>query len=268
MMTRHACWMMAAALLATAGLGAGQPTEKLAEPIDKGQHVYVTGNSFQVFVDHHLAVMAEAVGIKDHVRGGNPLAVVKVDVAACNPWFTVHDKFDKSLEDLTERGLKHNPNIRILAQVSWLPYDDPLYLAKARDKTDWNARSIEEIRSMHAPYFKNAAEQVQAMNKSRGKQVVFIVPVAQAVIALREKVVAGQAPGLKTQDDLFADGIGHARPPVELLNAYCHFAVVYRRSPVGLALKGAKDEKLHRLLQELAWDAVCKEPLSGVKVAP
>jgi hypothetical protein len=52
---------------------------------------------------------------------------------------------------------------------------------------------------------------------------------------------------------------------VELLNAYCHFAVVYRRSPVGLTPKGVKDEKLHRLLQEIAWDAVIKEPLSGVK---
>jgi hypothetical protein len=53
---------------------------------------------------------------------------------------------------------------------------------------------------------------------------------------------------------------------VELLNTYCHFAVIYRQPPVGLALKGAKDEKLHRLLQELAWDAVCKEPLGGVFV--
>jgi hypothetical protein len=109
---------------------------------------------------------------------------------------------------------------------------------------------------------------VQALNKRHGKPVVFIVPVAQAVIALREKIAVGEASGLKTQDDLFSDSIGHARPPIELLNAYCHFAVVYRRSPVGLEIKGAKDQKLHRLLQELAWDAVTKEPLSGVTIAP
>lgn len=127
---------------------------------------------------------------------------------------------------------------------------------------------MKDVRSIHEAYFKNAADQVQVLNKRHGKPVVFIVPVAQAVIALREKITAGEAPGLKTQDDLFSDSIGHARPPIELLNAYCHFAVVYRRSPVGMEIKGAKDQKLHRLLQELAWDAVTKEPLSGVMVQP
>ena len=48
---------------------------------------------------------------------------------------------------------------------------------------------------------------------------------------------------------------------------------IYRRSPVGLPLPailakaGDRDEndKLNRLLQELAWDAVTHHPLSGVK---
>ncbi|MBY0525404.1 MAG: hypothetical protein K2R98_18500 [Gemmataceae bacterium] len=112
-----------------------------------------------------------------------------------------------------------------------------------------------------------------ALNKQHGKTVVFVVPVGQAVIALREKIIAGQAPGLKQQNDLFADAIGHVRMPVQVLTAYCHYAVLYRRSPVGLpfaaALKNARnpdwDEKLDRLLQELAWDAVTQHPLSGVK---
>src|SRR5205823_1071664 len=106
-----------------------------------------------------------------------------------------------------------------------------------------------------------------------GKEAVFVVPVGQAVIALREKVIAGQAPGLKEQEDLFADVIGHARPPLQLLVGYCHFAVVYRRSPVGLPVPAVlprargplREGKLNRLLQELAWEAVTRHPLSGVK---
>src|SRR5262245_61800459 len=90
-------------------------------PIDKGQHVLFIGNSFQVYCDHHLNVMATTAGIKGHVRGGDPLAAVKVDVVAANPWFRVHDKFDKGLGDLTVRALKHNPDIRVLAQLDWLP---------------------------------------------------------------------------------------------------------------------------------------------------
>ena len=58
-----------------------------------------------------------------------------------------------------------------------------------------------------------------------------------------------------------------------MLAAYCHFAVIYRRSPVGLPLPRNLanvhnlDEmnKLNRLLQELAWDAVTRHPLSGIK---
>ena len=63
------------------------------------------------------------------------------------------------------------------------------------------------------------------------------------------------------------------RPPLQALVAYCHFAVIYRRSPVGLPMPAVLarannpnwDEKLTRLLQELAWDAVTHHPLSGVK---
>jgi hypothetical protein len=54
---------------------------------------------------------------------------------------------------------------------------------------------------------------------------------------------------------------------------YCHYAVIYRKSPVGLpvpkALKVPGDaDALNRLLQELAWDAVTHHPLSGVKAEP
>jgi hypothetical protein len=77
---------------------------------------------------------------------------------------------------------------------------------------------------------------VRALNEALGKQVIFVVPVGQAVIALREKIIAGQAPGLKKQADLFTDAIGHAHPPLQVLAAYCHFAVIYRRGPVGLPL--------------------------------
>jgi hypothetical protein len=81
------------------------------------------------------------------------------------------------------------------------------------------------------------------------------------VIALREKIIAGQAPGLTQQEDLFTDELGHGKPPLQALVGYCNFAVIYRRSPVGLpvpvVLKRAKlgdqEEKLNRLLQEMAW---------------
>ena len=51
-----------------------------------------------------------------------------------------------------------------------------------------------------------------------------MVPVGQAVLALRKKIADGAAPGLAKQTDLFADPIGHARPPLAVLVAYCYYA--------------------------------------------
>ena len=46
--------------------------------------------------------MASAAGIKGHIRGGDPLAATRVDVVAANPWFRIHDKADKQLDDLVD----------------------------------------------------------------------------------------------------------------------------------------------------------------------
>lgn len=138
---------------------------------------------------------------------------------------------------------------------------------------DHNATIVAELRKQQALYSHDLEEFVGGVNQRLGKEVVFIVPVGEAAVALREKIVAGQAPGLKKQWDLFRDCWGHPQPPLQVLAAYCHFAVIYRRSPVGLPLPSvlAKasnpnwDQRLNRLLQELAWDAVIHHPQSGVK---
>jgi hypothetical protein len=76
------------------------------------------------------------------------------------------------------------------------------------------------------------------------------------------------------QWSLFRDSWGHPTAPLRVLAGYCHFAVIYRRNPVGLPMpqefvrnEDFKNEKLNRLLQELAWDAVVHHPLSGVMAA-
>lgn len=98
---------------------------------------------------------------------------------------------------------------------------------------------------------------------------VFVVPVGQAVLALRELIIQGKAPGIAKQSDLFTDAIGHPRDHIKALATYCHYAVIYGRSPIGLPMPAAiarlpEGEKLNTLLQKLAWDAVTQHPLSGV----
>jgi hypothetical protein len=71
---------------------------------------------------------------------------------------------------------------------------------------------------------------------------------------------------------VFRDPIGHPTPPVVALNAYLHFATLYKCSPIGLPMpnnlkndnRPQRDEKMNRKLQELAWDLVTHYAPSGV----
>lgn len=296
-------WVGVITLLVSVGLGRAhadskpaapdKPADTLAEPIAKGQRVFSAGHSFHVFVPGILADMAKQAGIKDHKIAGlsaiggsrviqhwnvpadkntakKALEVGQVDVLTLSP---IHLP-DDGIENFTKLALEHNPAIRVTVQEFWLPFD--LYdtsFTKRPKTVDHNAPTADDLRKLHVPYFKSMDEHVEALNKKFGKRVLFVVPTGQAVIALREKIIAGQAPGLKAQEDLFTDAIGHARAPLQALVAYCHFAVIYRKSPVGLPMPAvlikAKnpswDEKLNHLLQELAWNAAVQHPLSGLK---
>jgi len=183
---------------------------------------------------------------------------------------------DDGIEKFARLGIEHNPNIRITVQEYWLPNDEyvPVYPLQTKKKVDHDAATVDSLSKAYNGYFHDVDEYVRKLNKQLGKDAVLVVPVGQAVLKLREKIIAGQAPGLTKQSELFRDNWGHPTVPMQVLSGYCHFAVIYRRSPVGLPLsptlaKGkAKnpgwDEKLDHLLQELAWEAVIHHPLSGV----
>jgi hypothetical protein len=294
MITRWQVRFAACALFLVVCLGGNQSQggeKKNDTPSEavKGQRVFSAGHSFHVFVPAILNDLAKKAGIKDHIFAGlssiggsrviqhwnvpedknqakAALKTGKVDVLTLAP---IHLP-DEGIANFTKLALENNPNIRITVQEFWLPFDIYDTTFSKRPKTvDHNAQTTESLRKLHAPYFKNMDEHVKELNAKQGKQVLFVVPVGQAVIALREKIIAGQAPGLKTQEDLFTDAIGHARPPLQALVAYCHFAVIYKRSPVGLpmpaVLSKSANPELNRLLQELAWEAVTNHPLSGVR---
>ena len=184
-----------------------------------------------------------------------------MDVLTLSPIFLP----DAGIENFTKLALEHNKDIRILVQPIWLRWDIYEPTTQRPAKVDHNAITGEELRKRHAVYFKEMDEHIRDLNKKMGKTVLFEVPANRAVIALREAIIAGKAPGLKSQEEaLFVDELGHGTAPLRVLVAYCNYAVMYRRSPIGLPvpedLKGAKlgdqEEPLNKLLQQLAWDAV------------
>jgi hypothetical protein len=279
------------ALFPTATTEADDKT-KLVEPITQGQRVFTCAHSFHAFVPGIVADLAKKAEIKDHVQVGTSyiggsriiqhwtvpddknkakeaLKAGKIDVLTLSPIFLP----DPGIENFVKLALEHNKDIRIVVQPIWLRWDVYEPTTKPPAKVDHDAITAEELRKRHEPYFKSMDEFIREQNKKLGKTVLCVAPVPQAVIALREKIIEGKAPGLKKQGDLFTDALGHGTAPLQLIVAYCNYAVIYRRSPVGLpvpsVLKQAKlgdnEEKLNRFLQELAWEAAIQHPLSGIQ---
>lgn len=264
------------------------PAAKVDAPA--AQRVFACGHSFHYFMPGIIDNMAKGAGIRDQQKVGlsaiggsrviqhwdvpdernkakESLRAGKVDALTLSPIYLPDD----GIEKFARLALEHNPKVRVFVQENWLPFDLYDTTFKMRPKTvDHNVQTVDSLRKLHAPYFESIDEHVRELNKKLGRDVVFVAPVGQAVIALREKIIAGEAPGLKTQEDLFTDAIGHARPPLQALVANCYYGLIYRRSPVGLPtpaiiakFEGNQDGKLTRLLQELAWDAVKSHALSG-----
>jgi len=196
---------------------------------------------------------------------------------------------DEGIDNFVRLGLRHNPNMRFLMQVSWPGMGNTdneqfnaqggrggfgagaggMFLGGKDEKTP------EELSVIDAIDIRNAEAQAARLNQEAGKTVAYLVPTAQAHNALRALIARKAMPGMTNQSEVFRDPIGHPTEPVVALNAYLHFAVLYHRSPIGLPvpaiLKNASkpqwNEAMNRKLQELAWDIVSHYPPSGVPAA-
>lgn len=275
------------------------PVKPAVAPVVKGQRLFFCGHSYHFHVPAMLDEIGKSAGFKDQSIVGTSMlggsksiqhwnvkdadnkakAALKdgaVDVLTLTPIYLP----DEGIEKFARLGLEHNPNIRVTVQEFWLPFDEyqPQYYDPPKiptpAKVDHNSASGEKLREIHTRYFEEMDALIAGINKKLGQQVVIAVPVGQAVIALREKIIAGSAPGLKSQEDLFTDPLGHPKPALQALVTYCHYAAIYRKSPAGLPapsvlaqLKLPADTAaaLNQLLQALAWDAVVKHALSGVQ---
>lgn len=285
--------MIPVVLLMGVALAAGTATVAMVN----GQRIFSTGHSFHAGFASLLDEILRLAGVTDstivgtssiggsrviqHYGGKKVMAELtagNVDVLMTTPIYLP----DPGIEKFAQFGCEHNPNLRMTVMEFWLPFDnyEPRnYTSGPKGSptehvnppaVDHNATTVDALRQMHRRYFDEMDAEVARINQKLGKPVVFVVPVGQAVIALREKIIAGQAPGLKAQWDIFSDQLGHPKQPLRIMMGYCHYAVIYRKNPIGLPvpkeLAGTPQaEELNRLLQQLAWDAVIHHPLSGVK---
>ena len=284
-------------LLAAVPLGEGvnlvladAPSAAVSAPIEQRQRVFICGHSFHVFIEQPLAMLAKEAGHADHVNlgadfigGSYPIQhwkrpddknLVKqalntgnVDVLtlALN-----RDVPDPGVEKFAELAVAKNPGVRLMLQVSWMPWDgkDKDSFKTSEDHDRATVETLKALENGGNEYLAKLRDQVRSIDKRLGKNFVYVVPVGTALFKARNMIIAGQLPGISKQSDLFTDGMGHPKQPLKNLAAFVWFAAVYRQSPIGLeSLDNPKDEnskKMNRVLQEIAWEAVTAEPLSGV----
>ncbi len=262
----------------------------------KGLRVFYASHSLMWYVPEPLGKMAEARGIKDHKLMGlqrlgasrtiqhwnlpddkneakKALKKGEVDVFIMSPISFP----DEGVENYVKLGLEHHPDMRFIVQLSWGggDIDNQDFPTGAFDNVD-KEKTSDQLKTLNERNIKAGEAQAADINKKygHGKTIVALVPSTQAMMALRTKIVDKEWPGLTKQGELFVDAV-HPSAPMEALNSYMHFAVLYGQSPVGLPmpamLKNAKreawDDKFNRSLQELAWGIVTKYPNSLVTAA-
>ena len=258
-----------------------------------GVRVYFASHSLMWYAPKPLGEMVEAAGIKGHQLVGlqslgasrtlqhwnlpddkneakKALKTGEVDVFIMSPISFP----DEGVENYVKLGLKHNPDMRFIVQLSWGggDIDNQDFPKGAFDNVD-KEKTPEQLTGLYERNVKAGEAQADALNEQygKGKKIVALVPSAQAMVALRTRIASNEWPGLKKQGELFVDAV-HPSAPMDAFNTYMHFAVIYGQSPVGLPmpamLKNAKreawDEKFNRSLQELAWETVTRYTYSLV----
>jgi hypothetical protein len=249
-----------------------------------GLRVFYTGHSFHMFVPQRVEQLVKAAKIEGHKLAGTQgiggskviqhwdledgknkarpaLESGQVDVFTMSPHLMVPDE---GITKFAELGLKHNPNLRLLLQCSWYPFDGPEPDKRIRDNKQRDDAKIEDLQAAVDDWRKKLEAQVDDLNRQHGKKALFIVPVGDAVVKLRALVAAGNYPGVTKQSELFTDPIGHGGPHLQAICSYCNFAAIYRMDPSGLNLSGLTDEQ-NAILQKIAWETVSAYPYAGVK---
>ena len=259
-----------------------------AEEPPPGLNLVVTGHSFHLPVMVTLDQVVTAAKIRGHrlaarqMIGGSSvtqhwelpdekntaktaLRAGGINAMTMSPNWVIPDP---AIDRFVDLGLEKNPAIKFYLQISWYPWDGLEPPLRVTTNEDRDTKTVGDLRAAYDPFREAIRAQAKATNERLGRAAVQLVPVGEAVLRLRAKIIAGEVPGIAKQSDLFGDPIGHGKPVVIQLAAYCQYACLYRRNPAGLTcFEKPGDETsvaLNHLLQTIAWSAVADEPLSGV----
>lgn len=251
------------------------------EPV--ATRILYTGHSFAGAAPAWLGVLAQQAGIEGYENLGrqalggsrvidhwklvdernlakSTLAKSGVDVLTLSPNMQMPDE---GIDRFVEMALKHNPDIRVLVQGSWMTWDG---LGKGGiTNAQRDTRPVSEIRERTMKHMSEISNQLTAINERAGREVCTLIPVGMGVVRLRELLAEGGLPGFTRPSQLFSDNIGHAHPAVLHLCCYMYYAAVFQRDPRGLRglgnngwtkQYGTPPPELTAILRSVAWETM------------
>jgi hypothetical protein len=240
-----------------------------APPLPAGLRVYFVGHSFHMFIVRPLIYLAREVGITGHwaegwdmIGGSTPsqhwqqggddndvkqaLRTGRVQVLTLAANVIVPDPAIDLFADLARA---HNPDVRVMVQHSWgdsatgaimqarhrgAPEPDPATIPSNEDRDLAGGADLAALRVRMGDQLGRLRAQLAGIDARHGRAVTTLVPAGEAVLRLREAVVAGELPGVTHQSELFRDPLGHATQPTMDVVTYLWFAALYRQPLDGL----------------------------------
>jgi hypothetical protein len=264
------CGFLAWAMGAMAEEPKPSPEVKAPAP-PKGLRILNSGDSWHRFMPDYMGRLGKAADLKEQSArwSGKPDEIAEllmkgeIDVMTWGrPGWSSGQLTEFLRQNVIENGLKRNPNFRLCVQMAWMVHDG---LGKPiQSKDDYDNSKIADVKAVIDRGRKSVEAVADEINKKHGRQVVFLVPVGEAVTRLRAMIVEGKFPGVTKQSAIFSDAMPHPGAIAAELAAYCNYATIYRTSPVGLLIKDGVPEEQRVILQKLAWETVSKYPYAGV----
>jgi hypothetical protein len=272
--------LLVPALVVAEPPSASAPAASAAAPAvpPAGKRIVFEGNSWFNFVPGGVADCAKTVGIEGHEalawkpRETGFFKESKVDVYAhgVHHWGEVPWSHGVTAEQIVAAGLEGNPDFRGYYHAAWLVGDGRGVDNPVKTVADYDASTVIDVRAKLEKTCRHVEKIVDGLNEKFGKRCVYLVPVGEATLRLREAILAGTYPGLTKQSEIWSDAMPHAGAHVMALSGYCHFAAIYRMSPVGLKISRFKEitDEQHAILQRIAWDVVSQYPYAGIAPFP
>lgn len=282
--------------------GKGEPVTSYSKPTDGSFRIVGTGHSFMRPGYQTFPQIVRAAGFRQpplvtHTGGGMTgsarykweqengifefdgqptpkllasIANAEWDVMMWGPYFNDRPAYYKCWIDF---ALKYNPGMKFYLSDAW-PQLYQLGTMPSSEK-ELTAEVISRMgEEKNAIYGKD----IRKLNESYpGK--VFVLPTSDAMVRAAQYYHRGELPGVEgvhqvlggKERSLWRDTLGHLGPGFGNLEGYVFYATIYGRSPElidgGISFDQSSDypgPALDRVFRRIAWEAVLKNPLSGV----